>query len=85
MKQTGFERGSQVERSNSLKHLSKDELLDVFETAPRRSTRDHALLIVCSQNALSVSDLISLRPTERLATLEAQEDFAFSTGVPKNA
>jgi len=52
MKKTGIEQGSQAERSNSLKHLSEDELLDVFETAPRRSTLDHALLIVCSQNVL---------------------------------
>ena len=34
---TGVEQGSQAERSNSLKHLSEDELLDVFETARRRS------------------------------------------------
>jgi integrase len=54
-------RDSQAERSNSLKHLSEDELLDVFETARRRSTRDHALLIVCFQHALRASELISLR------------------------
>ena len=61
MKKTGVERGSQAERSNSLKHLSEDELLDVFETARRRCTRDHALLIVCFQHALRASELISLR------------------------
>src|SRR5271155_4293083 len=55
------DRDSQAERSNSLKHLSEDELLDVFETARRRSTRDHALLIVCFQHALRASELISLR------------------------
>jgi hypothetical protein len=85
MKQTRVERGSQVERSNSLKHLSEDELLDVFETAPRRSTRDHAPLVVCSQNALRASELMSLRMTERLAALEARKDLAFSTDLPKNA
>ena len=53
--------GSQAERSNSLKHLNEDELLDVFETARRRSSRDHALLIVCFQHALRASELISLR------------------------
>jgi integrase/recombinase XerD len=61
MKQTRVERGSQAERSNSLKHLSEDELLDVFETARRRSPRDHALLIVCFQHALRASELISLK------------------------
>jgi integrase/recombinase XerD len=61
MKKTGVERGSQAERSNSLKHLSEDELLDVFETARRRSTRDHALLIVWFQHALRASELISLK------------------------
>src|ERR1700751_493940 len=61
MKKTELERDSQAERSNSLKHLSEDELLDVFETSRRRSTRDHALLIVCFQNALRASELISLR------------------------
>ena len=52
---------SQAERSNSLKHLSEDELLEVFETARRRSSRDHALLIVCFQHALRASELISRR------------------------
>ena len=61
MKKTGVERGSQAERSNSLKHLSEDELLDVFETARRRNPRDHALLIVCFQHALRASELISLK------------------------
>lgn len=61
MKKTRVDRDSQAERSNSLKHLSEDELLDVFETAPRRSTRDHALLIVCYQHALRASELISLK------------------------
>jgi len=61
MKQTRIERRSQAERSNSLKHLSEDELLDVFETARRRSSRDHALLIVCFQHALRASELVSLR------------------------
>src|SRR5580658_49228 len=61
MKQTRVERRSQAERSNSLKHLSEDELLDVFETARRRNPRDHALLIVCFQHALRASELISLR------------------------
>jgi len=60
MKKGGGE-GSQAERSNSLKHLNEDELLDVFETARRRSSRDHALLIVCFQHALRASELISLR------------------------
>jgi integrase/recombinase XerD len=50
-----------AERSNSLKHLSEDELVDVFEIARRLSTRDHALLIVCFQHALRASELISLR------------------------
>ena len=50
----------QAERSNSLKHLSEDELLDVFETARRLSARDHAMLIVCFQHALRASELISL-------------------------
>jgi|SRR5271163_2647926 integrase len=61
MKQTRLERRSQAERSNSLKHLSEDELLDVFETARRRNPRDHALLIVCFQHALRASELISLK------------------------
>jgi integrase len=50
----------QAERSNSLKHLSEDELA-VFEATRRRSARDHALLIVCFQHALRASELISLR------------------------
>src|ERR1700675_1476003 len=61
MKKTGAERDSQAERSNSLKHLTEDELLEVFEIARRRSTRDHALLIVCFQHALRASELISLQ------------------------
>jgi integrase len=60
MPRSGIE-GSQADRSNSLKHLSEDELLDVFETARRRSSRDHALLIVCFQHALRASELVSLR------------------------
>ena len=64
MKQTRVERRSQAERSNSLKHLSEDELLDVFETARRRSPRDHALLIVCFLHALRATELISLRLTD---------------------
>ena len=60
MKKRGGE-GSQAERSTSLKHLSEDELLDVFEMARRRSSRDHALLIVCFQYALRASELVSLR------------------------
>jgi integrase len=59
MQRAGIE-GSQAERSNSLKHLTEDELLDVFETARRRSSRDHALLIVCFQHALRASELVSL-------------------------
>jgi integrase/recombinase XerD len=47
--------------SDRLKHLSEDELLDVFEIARRRSRRDHALLVVCFQHALRASELISLR------------------------
>src|ERR1700692_3168757 len=61
MKKTGVEQGSQAERSNALKHLTEDELLDVFETARRRSPRDHALMIVCFQHALRASELISLK------------------------
>ena len=61
MIQTRVERHSQAKRSNSLKHLTEDELLDVFETARRRSPRDHALLIVCFQHALRASELISLK------------------------
>ena len=61
MKKTGVGRDSQAKRSNSLKHLTEDELLDVFETARRRSPRDHALLIVCFQHALRASELISLK------------------------
>jgi integrase len=60
MKKHGAET-CQAERSNSLKHLSEDELLDLFETARRLSARDHALLIVCFQHALRASELISLR------------------------
>ena len=60
MPRSGIE-GAQAERSNSLKHLTEDELLDVFETARRRSSRDHALLIVCFQHALRASELVSLR------------------------
>jgi hypothetical protein len=44
MKKPGFERDSRANRSNSLKHLSEDELLDVFETARRRSPRAAAPL-----------------------------------------
>ncbi len=51
----------QAKASNSLQHLSEDELLDVFETARRRNTRDHAMLIVCFQHALRASEVISLR------------------------
>jgi integrase/recombinase XerD len=60
MKKHGAET-CQAARSNSLKHLSEDELLDIFETARRLSTRDHAMLIVCFQHALRASELISLR------------------------
>jgi integrase len=51
----------QTKQSNSLKHLAEDELLDVFETARRRSTRDHAMLLVCFQHALRASELVSLK------------------------
>lgn len=61
MTKAGVVRDSQTERSNSLKHLSEDELLDVFETARRRSARDHALLIVCFQHALRASELVTLK------------------------
>src|ERR1700687_5629007 len=61
MEKTGVDRDSQAKRPNSLKHLTEDELLDVFETARRRSTRDHALMIVCFQHALRASELISLK------------------------
>jgi integrase len=61
MKKTSPERDSHAQQSNSLKHLSEDELLEVFETARRRSTRDHAMLIVCFQHALRASELISLQ------------------------
>jgi len=60
MEKKGPESG-QAKASNSLQHLSEDELLDVFEVARRRSARDHALLIVCFQHALRASELISLR------------------------
>jgi integrase len=60
MKRHGAET-CQAEQSNSLKHLSEDELLGVFETARRRSARDHALLIVCFQHALRASELASLK------------------------
>src|ERR1035437_10385662 len=73
MKKTGVERSSQTERSNSLKHLNEDELLDVFETARRRSARDHALLIVCFQHALRASELIYLR----LGDIDWGTDFVF--------
>lgn len=53
--------GRQTKQSNSLKHLTEDELLDVFEAARRRSTRDHAMLLVCFQHALRASELISLK------------------------
>lgn len=53
--------GGQSQRSNSLKHLTEDELLDVFETARRRSTRDHAMLLVCFQHALRASELVALK------------------------
>jgi integrase len=53
--------GCQAQQSNSLKHLAEDELLDVFEAARRRSTRDHAMLIVCFQHALRASELVSLK------------------------
>jgi len=60
MTKSGFET-SQAERSNSLKHLTEDELLEVFEIARRRSARDHALMVVCFQHALRASELISLK------------------------
>ena len=53
--------GHHSQRSNSLKHLTEHELLDVFEAARRKSTRDHALLIVCFQHALRASELIALK------------------------
>jgi integrase len=53
--------GRQAQESNSLKHLTEDELLDVFETARRRSTRDHAMLLVCFQHALRASELVALK------------------------
>ncbi len=52
---------SQVHQSNSLKHLTEDELLDVFEEVRRRSVRDHAMLLVCFQHALRASELVALR------------------------
>ena len=60
MTKSGFET-SQAERSNSLKHLTEDELLEVIEIARRRSARDHALMVVCFQHALRASELISLK------------------------
>jgi len=60
MTKSGFET-SQAERSNSLKHLTEDELLEVCEIARRRSARDHALMVVCFQHALRASELISLK------------------------
>jgi len=60
MRNSGSET-SQAERSNSLKHLTEDELLEVFEIARRRSARDHALMVVCFQHALRASELISLK------------------------
>lgn len=51
----------QTEPSNSLKHLNEDELLDVFETARRRSARDHAMLLVCFLHALRASELVALK------------------------
>jgi integrase/recombinase XerD len=55
------ERNSRWGPNNGLKHLTEDELLEVFEAARRRSTRDHALLVVCFQHALRASELISLK------------------------
>jgi integrase len=56
--------GRQTKQSNSLKHLIEEELLDVFETARRRSTRDHAMLLVCFQHALRASELVSLKVSD---------------------
>jgi integrase len=56
--------GRRTKQSNSLKHLIEDELLDVFETARRRSTRDHAMLLVCFQHALRASELVSLKVSD---------------------
>ncbi len=53
--------GRQAQQSNSLKHLTEDELLDVFEAARRRSARDHAMLLVCFQHALRASELVALK------------------------
>jgi integrase len=53
--------GRQTKQSNSLKHLTEDELLDVFEAVRHRSTRDHAMLLVCFQHALRASELVSLK------------------------
>ena len=53
--------GRQTQQSNCLKHLIEEELLDVFETARRRSTRDHAMLLVCFLHALRASELVALR------------------------
>lgn len=53
--------GRQARQSNSLKHLTEDELLDVFEAARHRSARDHAMLLVCFQHALRASELVSLK------------------------
>jgi integrase len=63
MANTGPE-GRQTKQSNSLKHLIEEELLDVFETARRRSTRDHAMLLVCFQHALRASELVSLKVSD---------------------
>ena len=51
----------QAKQSNSLKHLTEDELLDGFEAGRHRSTRDHTMLLVCFQHALRASELISLK------------------------
>jgi integrase len=53
--------GRQTRQSNSLKHLTEDELLEIFETTRRRSTRDHAMLLVCFLHALRASELVALK------------------------
>lgn len=57
-------------------------IMEVF--VERRAFRFYLLVVYC-QNALGVSEMISLRPTERHSALGAQEDLAFSADVPKNA
>src|ERR1700730_6215094 len=50
--------------SNTLKHLTESEMLDVLESARKVSVRDHALILVCYMYGLRNQEVARLRMTD---------------------